>query len=139
MPAYLEPLTPEAEASLGTQRLLLNHWPFRVGRESRMVVTGSGFKLAERRRSNAAPTNELYLLDGGRRLNVSRAHFQVEKITEVEYRLRDRGSALGTYVGDTLVGGGDTGGEIPLHDGEVIVVGTTESPFVFRFVVTSRS
>lgn len=136
MPAYLEPLTPEAEASLGGSRLLLNRWPFRVGRESRMVVSGGGFKLAERRRSNVAPTNELYLLDSGQRLNVSRAHFQIERSEDGGYRLRDRGSALGTYVGDRLVGGGDRGGEALLRDGEVIVAGTTESPFVFKFVIT---
>ena len=49
-------------------------------------------------------------------------------------RLVDRGSALGTYVGGNRVGGNDAGGVAARHAGEVIVVGSSESPFVFRFV-----
>ena len=133
MKAFLEPLTPEAEASLGGERLELSVWPFRVGRESRMVASREGFQVMERRRSDVAPSNELYLLDGGPHLSVSRAHFQIERKPEGGYLLRDRGSALGTFVGETQVGGGDAGGEAELSDGDVIVVGTSESPFVFRF------
>lgn len=136
MKAYLEPLTPEAEASLQTERMELHVWPFRVGRESRMVASADGFKVMERRRTDVTPSNELYLLDGGQRLNVSRAHFQIETKLAGGFLLRDRGSALGTFVGSTQVGGGDSGGVADLSDGDVIVAGTSESPFAFRFVVT---
>ena len=135
--AYLQPLTPEAESSLGSDRLELHTWPFRVGRESRMVASADGFKLMERRRTNAMPSNELYLLDGGPRLNVSRAHFQIEQDESGGFRLRDRGSALGTYVGEQRLGGQDAGGVCDIKDGDVVVVGSSESPFVFRFVVVT--
>jgi len=138
MSVFLEALTPEAEISIGgRQRLALTRFPFKVGRESRMVAAGDGFKVAERRRSDVAPSNDLYLIDQGRRLSVSRAHFQIEQTEDGGYLLRDRGSALGTYVGDQQVGGGDSGGVAELKSGGVIVVGTTESPFVFRFVVST--
>lgn len=135
MSVFLQALTPEAEASLGGQeRIEVHVWPFRIGRESRLIAAADGFKLMERRRSAEAPSNEIYLLDKGRPLNVSRAHFQLEQRRDA-FVLRDRGSALGTFVGGQLIGGGDTGGESPIADGDVIVVGTSESPFVFRFVV----
>lgn len=137
MTAFLEPLTPEAEASLGTEKLELKAWPFRVGRESRMVLSSRGLEVRERRRADVAPSNDLYLLDSGRHLNVSRAHFEIDRIDDTTFVLRDRGSALGTFVGDTRVGGQDAGGEAGLKTGDVIVVGTSESPFVFRFLVTN--
>lgn len=137
MAIFLEALTPEAEASLeGRPRFEVRALPFRVGRESRMVPSAHGFKVMERRRSDVSPNNDLYLIDTGRRLSVSRAHFQIEQAAEGGYLLRDRGSALGTYVGGTRIGGEDRGGVGVLGSGDVIVVGTTESPFVFRFVVT---
>lgn len=130
---FLEALTPEAEGSLGAQRLLLHTLPFRVGRECRLVASDDGLRVAERRKSDAQPTNELYLLDPGPRLQVSRAHFRIELADDGAYRLVDVGSALGTLVGSRLVGGDDRGGEAPLADGDVIVAGTSESPFAFRF------
>lgn len=136
MKTFLEPLTPEAEASLHGARLQLTHFPFRVGRECRMVMGSHGLRLMERRKDGVAPNNDLYLLDNGRPLNVSRAHFQLEQADDGTFILRDRGSALGTYVGGSLVGGGDRGGAQVIQSGDVIVAGTTESPFVFRFLVT---
>lgn len=139
MTAYLQALTPEAEASLGgAEQFEIHTWPCRVGRESRLIASPDGFKVMERRRTDAAPSNEVYLLDSGRPLNVSRAHFQLEK-TDSGYVLRDRGSALGTFVGGQLIGGRDAGGVSSIHDGDVIVVGTSESPFVFRFVLSEDS
>jgi pSer/pThr/pTyr-binding forkhead associated (FHA) protein len=136
MAIYLEALTPEAEASLGGRsRYEVPGLPFRVGRESRLVPSAAGFKVMERRRADVSPTNDLYLIDTGRRLNVSRAHFQIEADGADDFLLRDRGSALGTYVGEACIGGRDLGGVGRLRSGDLIVVGTTESPFVFRFVV----
>jgi len=129
----LEALTPEAEQSLGGERLVLWRLPFRVGRECRMVEAGGGLRIAERRKGAAQPSNELYLLDPGPRLQVSRAHFQIEAAAEGGHRLVDRGSACGTVVGNQMVGGGDRGGSVPLRDGDVIVAGTSASPFAFRF------
>jgi hypothetical protein len=133
---FLEALTPEAEQSLGSERLALWCLPFRVGRECRMVAGDSGLRIAERRKGQVQPSNEVYLLDHGPRLQVSRAHFHIEADPEHGYRLVDRGSACGTIVGNQQVGGNDAGGSTPLKDGDVILVGTSESPFAFRFRVS---
>jgi hypothetical protein len=132
---YLEALTPEAEQSLGGERLALRKLPFRVGRECRLVAGPGGLQVAERRRQSAMPSNDLYLIDPGPRLQVSRAHFQIEADGKGGYRLLDRGSACGTIVGNQRLGGDDRGGEAGLADGDLILVGTSESPFAFRFRV----
>ncbi|HEC16479.1 MAG TPA: FHA domain-containing protein [Sedimenticola sp.] len=129
-------LTPEAEASIGGERLVLDHFPFRIGRESRIEMVSGMPRLAERRRSgDPNPNNDLYLQDRGRMLNVSRQHLQIERDGDGGYRVLDRGSACGTLVGSNKIGGHDAGGECPLKDGDLLVIGTSESPFVFRFVL----
>ena len=128
-------MSPEAKKALGGKALILERLPFRVGRESRRVRVGGAVYVAERRKakaSSAQPNNDLYLVDPGRLLNVSREHFQIEK-HGTGYRVVDRGSACGTLVGECQIGGHDTGGECPLADGDLIVVGTADSPFVFLF------
>jgi len=130
-------LTPEAEASIGGEQLVLGHFPYRIGRESRVQVVGGVVQVAERRRGDSeAQSNDLYLQDLGRPLNVSRRHLQIECDGEGNYRVVDQGSACGTLVGSQKVGGHDEGGECPLSDGELLVVGTSGSPFVFRFLLS---
>lgn len=131
----LEALTPEAEASMGRKIVEITHFPFRVGRESRLSLVRGELTVVERRRekgSDSTPTNDLYLIDTGKRLNVSRSHFQIEKDGNI-YRVLDKESACGTIVGDKILGGNDRGGEAIIQSGDVIVVGTSESAFVFRF------
>lgn len=130
----LEALTPEAEASMGSESMEITHFPFRVGRESRLSLINGELTVSERRRSDASasPSNDLYLLDHGHRLNVSRSHFHIDK-TEDGYCIVDRESACGTIVGEMSIGGTDKGGKASLASGDVIVVGTSQSPFVFRF------
>jgi len=129
-------LTPEAELAIGGEMLELMHFPFRIGREFRVATADKAMKVTERRRQDiAAPNNDLYLKDFGRPLNVSRQHLQIEIDEEGVYRVVDRGSACGTLVGNNYIGGHDQGGESLIQDGEVLVLGTSESPFVFRFVL----
>lgn len=132
----LEALTPEAEQSLGAEKRLLPGLPFRIGRECRLVMGPGGLQVAERRKATALPNNDLYLLDRGPRLQVSRAHCQIESDGKGGFQLLDRGSACGTIVGNQQVGGSDAGGQMPLVDGDLILVGTTDSPFAFRFRLT---
>ena len=129
-------LTPEAEAAIGGEKLALRHFPFRIGREFRVALVDGEMKVVERRRRDdlPIPNNDLYLMDHGRPLNVSRQHLQIEEIDE-GYRVVDCGSACGTLVGNNFIGGHDQGGESALQDGEVLVVGTSESAFVFRFML----
>ena len=131
----LQPLTSEARKSIQGDEIILDKSPFRVGRECRVRMVDGSLHVIERRKTHDPPNNDLYLLDGGRRLNVSREHFQIEQKEDGTYELLDRGSACGTIVGKQVVGGSDKGGRGLLKDGDVIVVGTSESPIMFRFLL----
>jgi hypothetical protein len=110
----------------------MDHIPFRVGRESRLVRTAAGRVVTERRRPATPPNNDLYLVDAAQPLNVSRDHFLIAH-NGSHYVLVDRQSACGTIVEGVVVGGRNTGGAVPLHDGDVIIVGSSASPYVFKF------
>jgi hypothetical protein len=128
-------LTPEAREAMHSEQVKITHFPFRVGRESRMGMVGGALQVMERRKLNAPPNNDLYLIDDGKPLNVSREHFQIERTDDGRYELVDRGSACGTMVGNEILGGHDQGGRCTLENGNVIVVGTSRSPFAFKFVI----
>ncbi len=137
--AVLRPLTPEAIEAVPTNLLkkelvLITDFPFKVGRESRVVKKNGKLETIERsKRDNSKPNNDLYLVDSGHRLNISREHFQIEK-REQGYILVDRGSACGVKVNDVGVGGGDDGGFTELHDGDKIGIGTKGTPYIFEFL-----
>ncbi len=131
----LRPLTEEARKSMQRDERLIEHVPYRVGRERRVALVAGEYRSIERRQTSAPPTNELYLLDVGEKLNVSREHFQIEQEPNGSYVLIDRGSACGTIVDDQLVGGNDQGGRCPLNNGSEIRVGTSSSPYLFEFVI----
>lgn len=129
----LLPLTPEAREAARREVVHLDHFPFRVGRESRLGVYHGSLQIMERRKQSDDPTNDLYLMDAGKVLNISRQHFQIEKAGNGSFALLDRGSACGTIVGNQMLGGHDAGGRCDLEDGNVIVIGTTTSPYVYKF------
>jgi pSer/pThr/pTyr-binding forkhead associated (FHA) protein len=108
-------------------------FPFRVGRESRpegrVADAPSPFQ-----RPSRPPNNELYLREPGHVLNVSREHFLIDA-QDGEYVLVDRGSVCGTLVEGDQIGSQRKGGSTPLSDQDVIVVGTSESRYIFKFVV----
>jgi predicted component of type VI protein secretion system len=134
--AFLKALTPEAKASLGAPRLELARYPFRVGRESR--ATTQAHFLNSRRRPDSSPQNDLYLTDPGQLLNISREHFQIERRSGAFF-LVDRNSACGTLVEGETIGKGRNGGERQLENGDVIIVGTSESRQAFKFVIECRA
>ena len=133
--AFLKALTAQAREAIGADTVLVEGFPFRVGRESRGAGAHGLPILRERRRPLGRPNNDLYLIDAGRRLNVSREHFQIERDAEGRYALVDRGSAGGTIVEGRAVGGDDRGGRCPLKDGDTIVVGKATSPYLFKFLL----
>lgn len=49
--------------------------------------------------------------------------------------LTDRRSACGTIVAGRRIGGRRKGGRTELRDGDEVIVGTSKSPYVFRFRV----
>ena len=127
-------LTPEARSALGGSEVVITAFPFRVGRESRRTHWAGARMVSESRTPGAKPNNDLYLPDGEEPLNVSREHFQIER-GGAGFALVDRKSTCGTLVEGVLVGGETQGGTVPLRDGDVIIAGTSRSPFTFKFRV----
>ena len=138
--AALRPMTPEARLTV-SQLLLVEgvvpmcQFPFRVGRESRVRISEGRVERTERVAvSTVSPTNDLYLVDDGPELNISREHFQIEKDGDAFY-LYDRGSECGTVVGDLQLS--DESGElsVQIKDGDIITMGARDSKYTFQFIV----
>jgi pSer/pThr/pTyr-binding forkhead associated (FHA) protein len=127
-------LTPEASAALGAREREITRFPYRVGRESRETERAPHGSGTERRDPRSRPANDLYLRDRVEPLNVSREHFTIDR-DDTGYILVDQGSTCGTIVEGQNVGGHASGGRMPLHNGDVIIVGTSLSPYVFKFRV----
>jgi pSer/pThr/pTyr-binding forkhead associated (FHA) protein len=123
-------LTQETREAIGAASIAATPLPYRVGRESR----ARGFEQIlsfGQRRLGGKPNNELYLRETAEQLNVSREHFQIEWDGR-SVVLVDRGSTCGTIVEGQEVGGQGQRGTVALKDGDVIIVGTAFSPFVFK-------
>lgn len=144
--AVLRAITKEAKASvpqhvLAQDIVSINHFPFKVGRESRTKeIDGKLVKIERRTVTNHESVNNLYLIDSCKPMHISRHHFQIEK-NGSEYLLIDNGSACGlslekSATGENVrIGGNDSGGEVNLEDGDLITVGAKDSPYVFEFIV----
>ena len=131
MAAWLVGLTEDACAALEGERRMIDRFPFRVGRESR-GESSEAATTEERRFGKAPEVNDLYLVEVSGMLDVSREHFQIEREAE-QYFLTDRATACGTLVEGRKVGGARKRERVPLHDHDVIIVGTSASRFVFKF------
>ena len=137
--AVLKPMTPEAESSINSYCLgheFIGIWafPFRIGRESRVETVNGKLVHAERNKiGSGKPNNDIYLIDRGRFLQISREHFRIEK-TETGYNVADRGSACGTSINTQKIGGEDRGGTHTLEDGDTIRIGAEDSPYLFQFI-----
>ena len=122
-------LTEEARRGLGGDELVLPHLPFKVGRENRLnKLVGA----LERRLGSHRQLNDIYLIEESEYVNVSREHVVIEE-DNGRVRLRDLGSACGTIVEGRTLGGDRAGGTTELHDHDVIIVGTSQSPFIFKY------
>jgi len=132
-------MTPEAKASvpngvLERDLIRINQFPFNVGRESRISqVEGKLIRTERVKHSQGDASNNLYLADAGRPLNISREHFRIEQ-KDGDYMLIDRFSACGTSVNNQHIGGRDSGGKIALKDGDIIAAGIEDTPYVFKFI-----
>ena len=138
--AVLKAMTPEAAQAAPVGKIesglvRIESFPFRVGREARVEVVHGELVVLDRRprTGHEVPSNDLYLHDSGKPLNISREHFQIDS-TPDGYVLVDRGSACGTSVNGVPVGGDDAGGSAPLRDGDTIGIGNESSPHLFTFV-----
>ena len=130
--AALAALTPEARHATGGPELALSAVPFRVGRDSRSDGRPLTAALPDWRHASSRRNNELYLTESEPLINVSREHFQIEG-SGGRYVLVDRRSTCGTIVEGRMIGGNQSGGSVELADGDVIIVGTSASRYVFKF------
>ncbi|WP_462321321.1 hypothetical protein [Halochromatium sp.] len=79
--SVLQPMTAEAtdvvpESQLIEGYVVIVRFPFRVGRESRVKLVNGRLGRTERPKfGNEDPNNDLYLIDRGSLLNISRGHF----------------------------------------------------------------
>jgi pSer/pThr/pTyr-binding forkhead associated (FHA) protein len=88
--------------------------------------------VTERRDPDSRPNNDVYLSEKDELMNISREHFQIDRHGET-FVLEDRRSTCGTIVEGEVVGGQHAGGRVQLQDGDVIIAGSSHSPFVFKF------
>jgi hypothetical protein len=130
--AILTAITAEAEVALGGKRdVRLTHFPFKVGRESRL----SQSRFAREQRLGRAPQlNDLYLQEphAADLIQISRDHFAIER-SDDGFFVVDRGSVAGTIVAGRRIGGHRKGGRTRLHSGDEIRVGGESSSYVFKF------
>jgi pSer/pThr/pTyr-binding forkhead associated (FHA) protein len=140
--AVLKAITPEARSTitkncLGDEIIGIWEFPFRIGRESRIEKVDGKLVLSERQKiSNGKPNNDIYLVDHGHFLQISRQHLQIEK-TEIGYLVSDRGSACGTIINTKKIGSEDKGGSTMLKDGDIIKIGAEDSHYLFQFITLS--
>ena len=132
--AWLAALTPEAKAVFGGAEIPIECFPFRVGRESRKIKWTEKGIVSERRDPESHANNDLYLIEKCEPMCVSREHFQIER-EGGGFLLVDRESTCGTIVEGDTVGGHNKGGRVSLRDGDVIIVGPSVSPYIFKFRV----
>ncbi|MFW5959647.1 MAG: FHA domain-containing protein [Chitinivibrionales bacterium] len=134
---YLIPFTEEAAVSLGHRdHLELDKFPFRFGRESRRKKAGDTPLYRDRRRPGCRPNNDFYLFDLGKYLNISREHFQIDRVDE-KYYISDRGSTCGTIINSRVSLKDAPGKRHELQHGDTITVGKPDSRYIYTLTISS--
>ena len=143
--AVLKAVTEKSKHSIikrvfGQDIVPIYNYPFKMGREARVQYIDGEVILQERHKlSGQEPSNDIYLFDSGELLQISREHCSiVKKPSSDEYILQDRGSACGSMVNQFAVGGDDHNGSCPLKDGDIITLGSKESPYKFKFIILDQ-
>ncbi|BDY11952.1 hypothetical protein HCR_02640 [Hydrogenimonas cancrithermarum] len=112
-------------------------FPFRIGRESRVEIDEDGHILVKERYKHGVigeRSNDIYLIDFGERLQISREHLRIDE-EDGRYYLIDRGSKCGSAVNDERIGNDSQKERAELEDGDTIILGTSASPYRYTFVV----
>lgn len=108
------------------------NFPFRIGRECRIKVLNNENVITSRHSTLSTITNnDLYIVDIADKLQISREHLSIVN-EENKYFLIDKSSTCGTYINEVLV---EQMKKHELKDGDIIKLGSAESPYVFEFVV----
>jgi hypothetical protein len=138
--AILLPLTKEATNAIvkgqcQNDLIPMMSFPFKIGRESRLGKNDTGIFLKLRLiKSDSKPNNDIYLINDGKNLQISKEHLQIER-TSGHYVLKDRGSTRGTTINDISFGGHKKTFEEELNDGDIIKIGDKDSEFKYQFLI----
>ncbi len=109
------------------------NYPFKIGREARVEHTKGDIIVKERHNfDSSTPSNDAYLVDNGKLLQISRRHCAIAAENN-GYRLEDRGSACGCMVNDIKIGD-EFGNNCRLKDGDIITLGSHNSNYKFQFI-----
>ena len=105
---------------------------------ARRVPPGRATEWKHKRLGIAPQLNDVYLIDppSAGLSHISHEHFAIERVDD-QFFLVDRGSTNGTIVAGKQVGGDRSGGRTGLQHGDLIVVGTSGSPYMFRFEIST--
>jgi hypothetical protein len=141
-------MTDEAKTALGGASFVrAGVFPFNIGRESRATNALSRAAVnVERRLSTVPPLNHLYLIEpaDAQVMQISRKHCAIDRVGH-GFVLLDRNSACGAAVvhaaaplsGTTpyvdRIGIGTPTDRTLLADGDLIIIGNEDSPYVYRF------
>lgn len=137
MSSRLLALTDEARRVARGEFVAIDRLPFKIGRECRTAITRMAHSI-ERRIGTTPQLNDLYIEESplGQFYHVSREHLVIESGSQPgTFFIKDRGSVCGTIVAGATIGGDRAGGRVEIHNDDVLILGTTASPFVFKFHV----
>lgn len=132
----LLPITKEAKVSLMDKKMIvINSFPYKIGRESRISESDRGVFVKLRIFSSSInPNNDIYLVNSTQSLEISKEHFQIEK-KDNKYYIKDRNSTLGTKLNDKEIGKEKINENFLLNDGDIIKIGSNNSEFQFQFLI----
>lgn len=132
----LLPVTKEATMSLMDKKMIvINSFPYRVGRESRISESDRGIFVKLRiLNSPINPNNDIYLVNTTQNLEISKEHFQIEK-KDNKYYIKDRSSTLGTKLNNKEIGKENAKDFFDLIDGDIIKIGSSNSQLEFKFLI----
>ena len=109
------------------------NYPFKIGREARVDhVKGEAIVKERHKLDSSKPSNDTYLVDNGKLLQISRRHCTI-LVENNSYRLKDRGSACGCMVNDIKIGDEFTD-NCGLKDGDIITLGSHDSSYKYQFI-----
>jgi len=135
--AILKALTSPAKHSIsrrvnGLDIVKIFNYPFKIGREARVQYIDGKVIIQERHKLDGEePNNDVYLLDNGEYLQISREHCLIHEL-DGKLIIKDRDSACGTMINEKML---NVNNSHVLEDGDIITIGSEESQYKYKFVL----
>ena len=130
----LKALTLEAHQALGGPYCVIEQFPWRLGRENR-APRSMGFPAWVERRLGVSPSNnDLYIWELPETDHIAREHMLID-LDDHGLWLRELGSDGGTIVEGEPIGAAYATSVCPLAHQDVVIVGPSSSPYVFKVMV----